>query len=211
MLALDCAHGVPTQAALKTIANLRAVAEQGVITSRIVGCVVAGVGSLIARINRAGNAVAAVHRSARLAAKQRIARLRPVTVEVVVAKRVFRSVITCIRGFVARINRAVDAVVAIDGRTGLARTRYVTRFLAVAVKPVVTIAVRNTVDAGIVYFVAHLPGTRIAAGLAPGRNVTGLNSVTIEPVVAKAVVRDVIARIGRLAARVYRASTLSSQ
>jgi hypothetical protein len=49
------------------IAGLGAVAEQTVVTLAVVRCVVASVGILVARVDRAGHPVVAIHRSSRLA------------------------------------------------------------------------------------------------------------------------------------------------
>ena len=186
------------------IADFGSVAEERVSAGRVIGDVVARIGRLIARIDRTGDPVVAVHGRACLATQEGIAGLGPVAVEPVRTGRVVRYVVARVGRFVARVDRADDAVVAVDGGTGLANAAD-TGFRSIAVQTIVTVAAAKTIDARVGAFVAHLPRTRIAAALAVQHGIADFRSIAEQSISASPVVGHVVARISRLIARIDRA------
>jgi len=77
----------------------------------------------------------------RLAAPGGVARLGAIAKHPVVAQVVGRRVVTRVRGLVARIRGAGDAIVAVDGRPNPTSSRWVARFDAIAIQPVVTLQI----------------------------------------------------------------------
>ena len=183
------------------VARLRSVAKEPVVTVRIVGDVIALIGSFVAGIIRATNAVVTVRDCARLAIKHRIARFRAVAEQTVVTQPVARNVVTRGGPFVARVVRAAYTVVTVRRRTVLTVQGSVTGFSAVAEEPVVAVGVVSDVVALVRTFVARVIGAAdaiVAVGRGAGqtiatRNIACLGTVAKEPVVTL--------RIGRAAGR----------
>src|SRR6185369_11774122 len=102
------------------VADLRTVAVQGVVALRVVRSVIARVASLVARVCRTANAVAAADAPAVLATMLAVAGFRTVAVEAVVALRVVGGAIARVGSLVARVCRTANAVAAVDDGAVLA-------------------------------------------------------------------------------------------
>ena len=123
------------------VAGFNAVAIRAIVAQGIVRHVVARVGRFVTGVNRAADAVIAVRRCAGLAIVGGVAGFDAVTVSPVVAQCVVRHVVARVGRFVAGVNRAADAVIAVRRGAGLAIIGRVARFDAVAMSAVVTDAV----------------------------------------------------------------------
>ncbi len=99
---------------------------------------IAGVRDFVARVHRAAYAVVAVHSRARLAIQERVTRLAAVAEQTVVAQGIAGRVIAGVRDFVARVQRAAYAVIAIRRRTGETAAGAIGRFKAVAEQSIIT-------------------------------------------------------------------------
>ena len=77
----------------------------------------------VARVIRTAHAITAVDVGAPLAAELRVAALRSVAPQTVVASSVVRRVHACVAGLIARVDRAPNTVAAISRRIRLADAR----------------------------------------------------------------------------------------
>jgi hypothetical protein len=79
----------------------RTVTVKAVIAECVVRDVIARVAGLVARVVGAANTIVAIDRRARLAIVSRIARLRSIAEQPIVAQRIFRDVVAGIGPFIA--------------------------------------------------------------------------------------------------------------
>jgi hypothetical protein len=153
---------ITTRLAGAAVAGLLPVAELAVIAVAVVVTLDADIIALIAVQTRTRIAT-------RLAVQRRIAGFGAVAVQAVIAVAVVRNVVARGRDFVARIDRTVHPIVAIDGRSRLACAA-VAGFLPVAELAVIAVAVVVTLDADIVALIAVQARTRVTARLTASVN-----------------------------------------
>src|SRR5262249_22517924 len=110
------ARFAPARLGAARIADFLAIAVQSVGARGVVRRVEALLLCFATRVDRAGQAVVAGERDARQATEHRVTRLGAVTVGAVIAGQIVRDVDALLLGFAARVGRAVDTVVADDGR-----------------------------------------------------------------------------------------------
>jgi len=205
-------RGASRLAVQSRIASLYAVAEQAVVTRRIVYAVNDGISNLVARVHRAPNTVIGRRSHASLAIQSRIASLGAVAEQAIVTKSVTWRVDDGIGSLVARVHRAPNPVIGRRSHASLAIQRRIASLYAVAEQAVVTKSVTWRVDDGIGNLVARVHrapnpviGRRSHASLAIQRRIASLYAVAEQAVVTRRIVYAVNDRISSLVARVHRA------
>ena len=161
---------------------------------------IAAVRRLVAAVRRARHAVIAVRSRPRLATGHRVARLRTVAPQTVIARTIHRSVIAAVRRLVAAVRRARHAVIAVRSRPRLATGHRVARLRTVAPQTVIARTIHRSVIAGVRRLVAAVRRARHAViavrsrpRLATGHRVARLRTVAPQTVIARTIHRSVIA------------------
>ena len=135
---------------------LRTVAVQAVVAVGVAWHVVARVGSLVARVIRATEAIIAIDERAGLTVEHRIAHFGAVAEQTVITQGLGGNVDTGIDRFVADVDRAINGIIAIDDGTCLASGDEVACLNAVAVLAIVTRHVIGHVSARVRRFIAGI-------------------------------------------------------
>ena len=114
------------------IADLRAVAEECVIAKAVVWRVDDLVEDLVTAIDGARDSIADQGCRAGLTVEDRIAGLRPIAEETVIADGVVRRVCDDVKDLIAGVGRTSDSVINRRGRTYLTAEHQITKLGAVA-------------------------------------------------------------------------------
>jgi hypothetical protein len=159
--AVDGAHdavaavdGRPSSATVYRVADLHAVAELAVGARPVIGGVSAYVVSLVAAIHRTRDAVATVDRRAGLAPVRNATRLHTVAILEIIADGVVRNVGARVRGLVAGIEGAREAITTDDRRARLATVDRVADLRTVTILPIAARRVVRRMDARVAALVA---------------------------------------------------------
>lgn len=176
------------------VTGFEAVAKQAVVTQAVVGRVRAGVASLVTDVNGAPDFVTA-GLGAGPAVELWVARFAAIAEQTVVAKNVLGTIHAKVTVFIAQVDRAAHAVIAIRWNTRLTVQEPMACFRPITKQPIVTQTVIRRIRTRIISLIAGVVRTRdpVITGIlsrpAAGNRVTRLCPVAEQAVVAQTVVR----------------------
>lgn len=136
----------------------------------------------------------------------RITDFRAVTEKPIAAQRVLRNEITGVGDFVATVDGAGDTIITIDRGAILARTADAS-LESIAVKTIIAMRARQTLDTSIGEFIAELRrATGVRSVDATIRRMADFQAIAVQVVVTRVALRCVVARIRGLVARIQGAA-----
>jgi hypothetical protein len=193
------------------IADLRAIAESGIVTDCVVGCVENLVRHLITAVHSAGNAVIHCGRCSRLAVQERIADLCAITEGAIRAEHIRGCVDNLIANLIAAVDRAGNSVIDQGRCTWLTIQHRITDLCTVTEQSIIAEGIAWSMDDLPGHVVTGIDGTghpiverRWCIDLTVQDRVAGLGSVTEEAIVADAVIGNVQHQVSDLVTAIRR-------